>query len=124
MAKQLEEALKRPAAMVAPPPAPAYEPQEQDIADEDDLLEAADVGEAPAAYEDEDDIVEPAPAPQPEPRPAVEPTRPAPSPLPPQQPATASAAASQKESDPFSVEDIEAEFARLLGRPLDPSKKG
>jgi hypothetical protein len=33
-------------------------------------------------------------------------------------------AAPEKAPDPFSVEDIEAEFARLLGRPLDPGKKG
>jgi hypothetical protein len=26
--------------------------------------------------------------------------------------------------DPFSVEEIEAEFARLLGRPLDKGDKG
>ncbi|MCG7391442.1 hypothetical protein MHY87_00785 [Microvirga sp. ACRRW] len=126
MAKQLEEALKRPAAPVAPPPAPAYEPHEEDVAEEDDLLETADVGETPAVYEqeDHDDLVEEAaPAPQPEPpRPAPEPVRPAP--LPPQQPAPAAAPAAEKESDPFSVEEIEAEFARLLGRPLDPSKKG
>jgi flagellar protein FliO/FliZ len=43
-------------------------------------------------------------------------------PLPPQ--AKEAPAADQKPTDPFSVEDIEAEFARLLGRPLDPSKKG
>jgi hypothetical protein len=29
----------------------------------------------------------------------------------------------QKAPDPFSVEEIEAEFARLLGRPLDAGKK-
>jgi hypothetical protein len=27
-------------------------------------------------------------------------------------------------SDPFSVEEIEAEFARLLGRPFDQNDKG
>jgi hypothetical protein len=37
--------------------------------------------------------------------------------------ATAQPAASGGESDPFSVEEIEAEFARLLGRPLDPSER-
>ncbi|KLK90343.1 hypothetical protein AA309_26115 [Microvirga vignae] len=128
MAKQLEEALKRPAASVAPAPAPAHEPHEGDVADEDDLLETGHTKEAPVAYRDEDhedheDLVEePAPAPQPEPRPTAEPVRPAPSPLPPQQPEPAPAP--QKASDPFSVEDIEAEFARLLGRPLDTGKKG
>ncbi|WP_445502825.1 hypothetical protein [Microvirga sp. G4-2] len=126
MAKQLEEALKRPAASVAPAPAPAHEPREEDVADEDDLLETGHTEAAPVAYRDEDheDLAEePAPAPEPEPpRPAAEPVRPAPSPLPPQQPKPAPAL--QKESDPFSVEDIEAEFARLLGRPLDTGKKG
>lgn len=124
MAKQLEEALKRPAAPVAPP-APAYEPLEEDMADEDDFLETRHTEEAPvAAYQDEDLVEEPAPAPQPEPQrpPAIEPVRPAPSPLPPQQPEPA--AAQQKAADPFSVEEIEAEFARLLGRPLDSGKKG
>jgi len=130
MAKQLEEALKRPAATVAPPPAPLYEPREEAIADEDDLLETPQAEEARADYRDEEpeDLVEkPASAPpQPEPqRPAAaEPARPAPSPLPPQRPEPAAAPAAPKETDPFSVEDIEAEFARLLGRPLDPTKKG
>ncbi|WP_245444162.1 flagellar biosynthetic protein FliO [Microvirga sp. KLBC 81] len=126
MAKQLEEALKRPAASVTPAPAPAHEPLEEDVADADDLLETGYTEEAPVADRDEDDkdlVEEPAPAPQPEPlRPTAEPPRPAPSPLPPQQPE--SAPAPQKASDPFSVEDIEAEFARLLGRPLDTGKKG
>lgn len=122
MAKQLEEALKRPAASVAPAPAPAYEPHEEDVSDEDDLLETGHTEAAPVVHRDEDLAEEPAPAPQPEPpRPAVEPVRPAPSPLPPQQPEPAPAP--QKAPDPFSVEDIEAEFARLLGRPLDTGKK-
>ncbi|WP_243373664.1 hypothetical protein [Microvirga solisilvae] len=128
MAKQLEEALKRPAPVVAPTPAPApVFAANEEIADDDDLLETDRVQEAPEDYREEeldDDLIEePAPAPQPEPmRPAVEPVRPAPSPLPPQQPAAAQA--SDKAADPFSVEEIEAEFARLLGRPLDGGKKG
>ncbi len=32
--------------------------------------------------------------------------------------------APEKVADPFSVEEIEAEFARLSGRPLDTGKKG
>lgn len=121
MAKQLEEALKRPAAVVAPASAPAFAAGGE-IADDDDLLEVDRAHEAPEDYRDEP-LEEPASAPQPEPpRPAAEPTRPAPSPLPPQQPEPAPAA--QKASDPFSVEEIEAEFARLLGRPLDTGKKG
>ena len=95
--------------------------------EEDDLLEAAPAEKAQADFRDDDrqePVEEPAPAPQTEPpRPAVEAVRPAPSPLPPQQPEPA-AASKAKEPDPFSVEEIEAEFARLLGRPLDPGKRG
>lgn len=123
MAKQLEEALKRPAAPVAPPPPSVFEPDQDDAADEDDLLENVQVQDTPEDDRDEDleDLVE-EPAPEPARPAAVEPVRPAPSPLPPQRPEPA--AASQKEPDPFSVEEIEAEFARLLGRPLDAGKKG
>jgi flagellar protein FliO/FliZ len=47
-------------------------------------------------------------------RPAAQPEAPpAPPPEPPPPPAK------EQQSDPFSVEEIEAEFARLLGRPLD-----
>jgi hypothetical protein len=46
------------------------------------------------------------PAPEPEPVSARPPPQPAPS-------------DGGGASDPFSVEEIEAEFARLLGRPLD-----
>jgi hypothetical protein len=38
--------------------------------------------------------------------------------------APAASPGSPKAPDPFSVEEIEAEFARLLGRPLDSGKKG
>jgi len=131
MARQLEEALKRPAAAMTPPPAPAYEPQEEPATDEDDLLETAREEDARTDFGKEDLAEEPAAAPQPEP-PQPEPPRPAaepaPSPTPARQPEPATASSSQssaqKEPDPFSVEDIEAEFARLLGRPLDPTKKG
>jgi hypothetical protein len=141
MAKQLEEALKRPASPVSPAPAAAVAPApvafpvvHEDVSDEDDLLGpgAKPEGDEPvglydAAMDDEDAREEPEAAPRAE-TPAVEPVRPAPpppsvsAPLPPQ--TREAPAASEKASDPFSVEDIEAEFARLLGRPLDPSKKG
>ncbi|MDR7036852.1 hypothetical protein J2X36_001594 [Methylobacterium sp. BE186] len=52
----------------------------------------------------------PAPQPVPEAPPATKPTQAA-TPAPAQKPAAA--------NNPFSVEEIEAEFARLLGRPLD-----
>ncbi|MFL4998100.1 MAG: hypothetical protein ACJ8DF_15440 [Microvirga sp.] len=140
MAKQLEEALKRPAIPVPPPPvspmspAPVAAPAEpEDVRDEEEILGLipADADHV-AVFDkgrDEDDLAEvPEAAPPAKPAPAPEPVRPVPpsppvtAPLPPQ--AKEAPAADQKPTDPFSVEDIEAEFARLLGRPLDPSKKG
>jgi len=38
---------------------------------------------------------------------------------PPAEPAAKPEQNAAPKSDPFSIEDIEAEFARLLGRPLD-----
>jgi flagellar protein FliO/FliZ len=52
----------------------------------------------------------PKPTPRPEPAPAA---KPAPEPETP-----------SRVSDPFSVEEIEAEFARLLGRPVEKNEKG
>ncbi len=141
MAKQLEEALKRPANPVSPPlavpvaPAPVAAPVvHEDVSDENDVLESdlslADderVARYDAAVDDQDRAKEPEAVFRAEP-PAVEPPRPAPPPPPasaPLPPQTREApVATEKAADPFSVEDIEAEFARLLGRPLDPSKKG
>nr|WP_210277536.1 hypothetical protein [Microvirga lupini] len=140
MAKQLEEALKRPASPVPPPavvaptaPVSATSPAVyEDVSDEEDTpLEPQPAEEEPVTSfdepaEEEDRAEEPdTPAPA-QTAPAVEPVRTAPpapasAPLPPQAKEPASA---QKAADPFSVEDIEAEFARLLGRPLDPNKKG
>jgi flagellar protein FliO/FliZ len=139
MARQLEEALKRPSIPVPPPPAPvapvASPAVREEIKDEDDLpelaeLSSADVEEIAAeeTLEEEDRAEETEAAVPAAPAPAPEPVRPAPppppvsAPLPPQ--AKEASAAQQKPTDPFSVEDIEAEFARLLGRPLDPGKKG
>ncbi|WP_114945723.1 hypothetical protein [Microvirga calopogonii] len=129
MAKQLEEALKRPASPVPPPTmSPPAEPAES-IRDEEPARADA---EPVAAYDDRQDeepveeeaeVAPPSkPAPAPEPLRPVPPPPPVTAPLPPQ--AKEAPAASQKPTDPFSVEDIEAEFARLLGRPLDPTKKG
>lgn len=134
MAKQLEEALKRPAAPVPPPPmapAPMRPAEAEPMTDEDELLEPdhGPMGPSRPAFEEpEDDFAEaprPAAGPMP-PRPAMEPVHPAP----PAQPAPSAAAEApaapkpaQKAPDPFSVEEIEAEFARLLGRPLDAGKK-
>ncbi len=143
MAKQLEEALKRPAAGPVPPqpapgPAAPRAAIHEDVADEDELLEPARPHEEPVApyeaFDEEEEENEPVEEPRPvaaEPqRPAVEPVRPVPPPpaqsMPPAPQAQAPAAPqpAQKAPDPFSVEEIEAEFARLLGRPLDPGKKG
>jgi hypothetical protein len=142
MAKQLEEALKRPAGPVSPAttapvaPAPVATPAvHEDVSDENDILDDSSLAnEEPVdryeAVDDRDHVEEPETVVRAEP-PAVEsprePLRPAPpppasAPLPPQ--TREAPVASEKASDPFSVEDIEAEFARLLGRPLDPSKKG
>lgn len=148
MAKQLEEALKRPAIPVPPPatPAPAPAPVavaspvvHEDISDEEDAplepvpAEEEHVTSYDEPAEEEDRTEEPEALAPAQPAPAVEPVRTAPlhppapapapasAPLPPQAKEPASA---QKAADPFSVEDIEAEFARLLGRPLDPNKKG
>jgi hypothetical protein len=140
MAKQLEEALKRPAAPIppAPPVHATPQPVQEDVVDEDELLEPAmpereTTGPAQPAFEEEEEERAPPPRPAPEPvqlRPAVEPVRPVP-PAPPQPapapaaeaPAQAAPKPAQKAPDPFSVEEIEAEFARLLGRPLDSSKR-
>lgn len=139
MAKQLEEALKRPASPVPPPPTthpvpasvtPPDEPEDV-RGDEDSPTPTLADADRVAVYdreplvEDVPEEREPAP-PVVGPVPAPEPVRPAPppppstAPLPPQAKETPAA---QKPTDPFSVEDIEAEFARLLGRPLDQPKK-
>ncbi|MGO4523581.1 hypothetical protein AB4097_01820 [Microvirga sp. 2MCAF35] len=133
MAKQLEEALKRPASPVPPPSMTSPAAPAEVVRDEEEVREPARNDAEPVAADDgrqEEEPVdeEPEVAPPPRPAPAPEPLRavPAPppvsAPLPPQ--AKETPAASQKPTDPFSVEDIEAEFARLLGRPLDPNKKG
>ncbi len=133
MARQLEEALKRPAAPAPQPPRPAPEPE----------LAAAPLAPPPrpmpfpavprpvaepprpAAFS------MPAPAPAPVVPASVEHAEAAAAPVPPPErpapvaPSPAPAAPSQpkKIDDPFSVEEIEAEFARLLGRPLDKGDK-
>jgi flagellar protein FliO/FliZ len=119
MARQLEEALKRPIPAVKPaearPPAPP---------------EPAAVPPRPAAPRPAPVPAAPRPAPPPLPR-AAAPPMPAPAgePAPPPAaepsvPAKPSPAPSpSRVNDPFSVEEIEAEFARLLGRPTDKNEK-
>jgi flagellar protein FliO/FliZ len=136
MAKQLEEALKRPASPVPPPPAApatvAAPAEPEGVEDEEEPHEPTPPdAERVAVYvdrQDEEDLAdEPEPAPPVRPAPAPAPPRPVPPPPPvtaPLPPQAKEPAAPQKPTDPFSVEDIEAEFARLLGRPIDPNKKG
>jgi len=119
MAKQLEEALKRPAQ--APKPVPVEEPRVEAVDSEPPApvpppQQRPNGPELPAGEEripeqNRGSSVEP-------PRPANEPARPAPVPT---SPPPAAPAAAKDVKDPFSVEDIEAEFARLLGRPADKS---
>jgi hypothetical protein len=144
MAKQLEEALKRPISPTAPPqvgPAPLPPSREdEEVVDEDELLEPStpqDCASAAPNYAavpdggEEEDLTEEGPGPiagtmPPGPADPVRTVSPPPpvQPAPPPQAAEASAPSKPKVPDPFSVEEIEAEFARLLGRPLDPGKKG
>ena len=137
MAKQLEEALKRPAAPITPPAAMPPLSVAEEVVDEDELLEPpppehkvnapVQSAAAPAAIEAEEDEEAEAPvqvAAKPA-TPAAEPARSAAAPAQPPrapEPATAPKPA-QKAPDPFSVEEIEAEFARLLGRPIESGKK-
>lgn len=137
MARQLEEALARPASAVTPPPAARPRPEPESTpepaaaephADASAPAEPAHRDEKPdealfeARHPPEPAVAEPAMAPAEAPVPAPEPPaqvapardlaaepRPAPPEPAPQKPA----------ANPFSVEEIEAEFARLLGRPLD-----
>jgi flagellar protein FliO/FliZ len=138
MAKQLEEALKRPATPLSPRDeraeiASAAIEDNPDLGsdDDDDLLEPATVSDnarevgTPVIHSEDDEedrqaaLVEtdeserePKPVAESPPAPAHRPEAPAP------------AKPAEKVADPFSVEEIEAEFARLLGRPLDTGKKG
>ena len=70
----------------------------------------------PAPVKPADAAPKPAPEPQPAPPPAAKPNAPKPDAP---KPDTAAPAAESTAQNPFSVEEIEAEFARLLGRPLD-----
>jgi hypothetical protein len=106
------------------------------IEDDDELLEpnaSPDRDPSPvsnAPFHDEPEEEQPREPDQPvaaAPAHPVEPARPAPPP--PVQPNPSPTEASSppkpasKVADPFSVDEIEAEFARLLGRPLDTGKK-
>ena len=115
------------------PPAPVNLPE--GIEDEDELLEPnapqghEHVPVSNAPFQDEPEEEQPRPPEQPvaaAPSRPVEPVRPVPPPAQPN-PSPAETPAppkpAPKAADPFSVDEIEAEFARLLGRPLDAGKK-
>jgi hypothetical protein len=132
MARQLEEALRRPNSAVAPAPTPPAGPAPVPPAPEPRR-------EAPANPPLRTTVTpEPSrPAMPPRPAAANEPPRPAalaapatnapaaaapaaaPQPANPEAPPAQAAEGPQRNPDPFSVDDIEAEFARLLGRPAD-----
>jgi hypothetical protein len=138
MAKQLEEALKRPVNSVAPagrrpedveesllvptaPPRPAGPPPAPQA--------PARPAEPPrpVAQPHPQPVPQPQSVPQPHPVPPAHPAPPAPvrtaPPPPPPQAAAPEPPPARRVEDPFSVEEIEAEFARLLGRPLDKTGK-
>ncbi len=119
MARQLEEALRRPSApQGAPRPAPAARPPEPPRPAPPPA--AAPQPDAPQADTPQADTPETAaleslapPRPAPVQPPAPRPVAPAPVPPP------ARSAPQPGTVDPFSVDEIEAEFARLLGRSPD-----
>ncbi|MCJ2071981.1 hypothetical protein MKK75_24795 [Methylobacterium sp. J-030] len=139
MARQLQAALSRPTSAVTPAPSPAASPVPAEGGDPvaaappapvtqaepvppspAPTIEAAVRPTAPVAPP----FVQPAP-PYPEaPRASHSPAPPAPKALPafrppPPEPSSAARSDAKSTGNPFSVEEIEAEFARLLGRPLD-----
>jgi hypothetical protein len=152
MAKQLEEALKRPMAPTKPPgpiaapmPAPRAEPPARPPAPPPARPPAPPAAPPPPRAAQPDPVQKPPPPPPAPPRPApptpapapvaagpaaepAVPPKPAPRPEPPvtkpEARAESAPEAPPRVSDPFSVEEIEAEFARLLGRPFDKHDKG
>jgi hypothetical protein len=137
MARQLEDALKRPLAptkgvgAARPPNGPAPQLEEAYQRRPQPAAKAAPppaspppVVPAPVAPPRQAEAYDAPPRPRPSTvtriRAAAEPEPPKPAPTPaPEPPPARSLGAPQEQSDPFSVEEIEAEFARLLGRPID-----
>ena len=121
MAQQLEDALRRgpPAGQEQARTAPPREDQQQRRgANGNGRPEPVPASPPPAPPRPAE--ARPAPRPQP-PVQVVPPAPPAPAPAPVAAVQSPPAPAPRTEAgrDPFSIEDIEAEFARLLGRPLD-----
>ncbi|GJD59670.1 flagellar biosynthetic protein FliO [Methylobacterium dankookense] len=143
MARQLQAALGRSSTAVTPPPAssPAPAPEPLPVAPPPPppppavpapavdpmaaAMAAAPEPSPPPAPEPAPppppEPVEALPEPRPEPPPPPAPAAPPPAPAAPPAPADEAPrpAKAGSAANPFSVEEIEAEFARLLGRPLD-----
>ena len=147
MARQLEAALARPASAVTPAPiavapAPAQAPDTPAPIDPVAAAMSAPIAQHPAGEADRAETTPPvAETPSPPPPEPLLPAAPEAEPSPPPASVAAGEAASSPPVDsapkvgtpasapvasapkppanPFSVEEIEAEFARLLGRPLD-----
>jgi len=108
MARQLEQALKRPSAPVVdatPPSPPALVAETPPPALSNPTPAPSNPTVSPFPIREDRRPIEPQAQ---APRPAGEPVKAAPAPL-------------KEVTDPFSVEEIEAEFARLLGRPGEKS---
>lgn len=127
MARQLQAAISRPSSAAAPPPAPAApapepppaapKPEPQPPAPTApppiDPIASAMAALVPPSIDPMAAGMAAAKA-EPEPDASAEPPRPART-----EKATAAKPEPKSPGNPFSVEEIEAEFARLLGRPLD-----
>ncbi|APT31137.1 IQ motif and SEC7 domain-containing protein 2 [Methylobacterium phyllosphaerae] len=118
MARQLQAALSRSSSAVTPPP-PVPSPA---VPEGVDPLAAAmasaplDPVSPPVPPPVVPQEAPPPPAPVP-PKPVLPPAMPKAAPVPP--PPSSAPPEAKSAGNPFSVEEIEAEFARLLGRPLD-----
>ncbi len=118
MARQLQAALSRSSSAVTPPP-PVPSPA---VPEGVDPLAAAmasaplDPASPPVSPPVVPQEAPPPPAPVP-PKPVLPPAMPKAAPVPP--PPSSAPPEAKSAGNPFSVEEIEAEFARLLGRPLD-----
>ena len=128
MARQLQAALSRSSSAVTPPPqSPPAPPVPEGVDPLAAAMASVPLEPVPAPAPLDEPVAAPPPPPpaRPVPPPAMPKADPvpaptAPPPAPPAPPPPAAPPPDAKGSgNPFSVEEIEAEFARLLGRPLD-----